>query len=46
MINTELNIKNLLNKISSRENLTYDEATVIFTNIVERRIHDYGQPEL
>jgi anthranilate phosphoribosyltransferase len=40
MINTELNIKNLLNKISSRENLTYDEAKVIFTNIVERRIHD------
>jgi anthranilate phosphoribosyltransferase len=41
MINTELNIKNLLNKISSRENLTYDEAKVIFTNIVEGRIDDY-----
>jgi anthranilate phosphoribosyltransferase len=41
MINTEHNIKNILNKVSSSENLTYNEAKVIFTNIVENRIQDY-----
>ena len=38
---SELNLKNILKKISSKKNLTYTEAIVIFKNIVERRIQDY-----
>ena len=30
MINTELNIKDILNKISSKKNLTYNEAILDF----------------
>src|SRR5919112_406819 len=37
----ELHVKNILNKISSKKNLTYPDAIVIFKNIVEGRIHDY-----
>jgi anthranilate phosphoribosyltransferase len=38
---SELHVKNILNKISSKKNLTYPDAIVIFKNIVEGRIQDY-----
>ena len=46
MINTELNIRNILNKISSKKNLTYNEAILIFKNIVESRIQDYDSTSI
>jgi anthranilate phosphoribosyltransferase len=46
MINTELNIRDILNKISSKKNLTYNEAILIFKNIVEGRIQDYDSTSI
>src|SRR5215208_1692528 len=40
MTNIELNIKKILNKFSSEENLSFKEAKVIFKNIIEGRIQD------
>jgi anthranilate phosphoribosyltransferase len=40
MTNIELNMKKILNKFSSEENLSFKEAKVIFKNIVEGRIQD------
>ena len=46
MINTELNVRDILNKISSNKNLTYNEAILIFKNIVEGRIQDYDSTSI